>query len=515
MWRSLVSTVAVALGAALAQPAAAQSGADLVKQSVAAQGGAAAINSPKTTIIKGEAKHWEPGQSYSPTGEAKFLGDSTYTQTVDNTSRTVRIDWDRDMKYPAVERLKFSEITTPNFGVVIDDKGVQTPMSGIRLAAHWRERERASPRLLARALEDPQSIGALPDQQIGDRSLPAVSIKTRAGTFTVLFDRSTHLPAVIRTRDADNVYGDSNYDLFLSDWKDVGGGAKRAHTLSFQLNGVEVQRLTLKQVTLDAPMPPDTFAVSDEVKAKAKTAASEVPYQWVLRRMFLGRFLDSDKVYFPENGGFKLAELAPNVQHVVGGSANNLIVAMKDGIVIFDAPVDEGQSRWVIDAAKAKYPGKPIKQLVLTHHHMDHSGGTRAYVAEGAEIVIPGQARPFVEKMVQAEHKLSPDALARQPKPAKIVDVKDTMSLKDDTVEINLYNIPNPHADGMLIGHVVGPNLVWVTDLISPRGPIARSPNTVAVGDALRKTGINGSTIVGGHGTTAKQAEIAAALAAN
>jgi len=200
------------------------------------------------------------------------------------------------------------------------------------------------------------------------------------------------------------------------------------YTLSFQLNGVEVQRLTLKQVTLDAPIPPDTFAVSAEVKAKAKTAASEVPYQWVLRRMFLGRFLDSDKVYYPENGGFKLAELAPNVQHVVGGSANNLIVAMKDGIVIFDAPVDEGQSRWVIDAAKAKYPGKPIKQLVLTHHHMDHSGGTRAYVAEGAEIVLPGQARPFVEKMIQAEHKLLPDALARQSKPAKIVDVKDTIA---------------------------------------------------------------------------------------
>jgi hypothetical protein len=35
------------------------------------------------------------------------------------------------------------------------------------------------------------------------------------------------------------------------------------------------------------------------------------------------------------------------------------------------------------------------------------------------------------------------------------------------------------------------------------------------VGDALRKTGINGSAIVGGHGTTAKQAEIGAALAAN
>src|SRR4051812_22946089 len=63
-------------------------------------------------------------------------------------------------------------------------------MSGIRLAAHLRERERASPRLLARALEDPQSIAALPDQQVGQLSLPAVAIKTRVGTFTVLFDRT-------------------------------------------------------------------------------------------------------------------------------------------------------------------------------------------------------------------------------------------------------------------------------------------------------------------------------------
>ena len=127
-------------------------------------------------------------------------------------------------------------------------------------------------------------------------------------------------------------------------------------------------------------------------------AATDAPYQWVLRRMFLGRFLDSDKVYFPENGGFKLVELAPNVQHVQGGAANNLIVAMKDGLVIFDAPVDEGQSRWVIDAAKAKYPGKPVKQLVMTHHHMDHSGGTRTFAAEGAEIVVPGQARAVLRE---------------------------------------------------------------------------------------------------------------------
>ena len=66
----------------------------------------------------------------------------------------------------------------------------------------------------------------------------------------------------------------------------------------------------------------------------------------------------------------------------------------------------------------------------------------------------------------------------------------------------------------MLIVHVVGPNLLYVTDLISPRGPITRTPGTVAVGEALRRLNITGTTIAGGHGTTAKQADIAAALAA-
>jgi hypothetical protein len=81
MWRILVPTVAFVFGAALAQPAAAQSGADLVRQSVAAQGGAPALSSAKTTIIKGEAKHWEPGQSYSPTGEARFQASTAIRTT--------------------------------------------------------------------------------------------------------------------------------------------------------------------------------------------------------------------------------------------------------------------------------------------------------------------------------------------------------------------------------------------------------------------------------------------------
>ena len=53
---------------------------------------------------------------------------------------------------------------------------------------------------------------------------------------------------------------------------------------------------------------------------------------------------------------------------------------------------------------------------------------------------------------------------------------------------------------------------MFVTDLLSPRAPINRTPGTLAVGEALKKAGIAGSTIAGGHGTTARQAEILEAL---
>ena len=219
-----------------------------------------------------------------------------------------------------------------------------------------------------------------------------------------------------------------------------------------------------------------TFEVPEKFRTAALASANtDVPYQWVLRRMFLGRLLDSDAVYFPPGGGFKLVELAPNVQHVVGGSANNLIVAMRDGLVIFDAPVNEGQSRWVIDAAKQKYPGKNITHLVLTHHHMDHTGGMRTYVAEGATVIVPTPTKAYFEQVVKAPHVVSPDELQKQTRAATILEVNETMTLKDDTIQINLHNIPNPHSEGMLIGHVVRENIVWVTDLVSPRGPIARN----------------------------------------
>src|SRR6478735_12613310 len=84
----------------------------LVKQAVAAQGGAE-LRGLKSLAIKGDAKFWEPGQSFAPGGEPRFLGDATFDVTWDLAGTRARTVWDRDQKYPEPVRLKYTETVLP------------------------------------------------------------------------------------------------------------------------------------------------------------------------------------------------------------------------------------------------------------------------------------------------------------------------------------------------------------------------------------------------------------------
>ena len=504
---ALLATTAL-VGVASAQ----QAPIDLVKAAVAAEGGADAIKALKGLSMKGTAKHWEPGQSLKAYGEPRFLGDTTFTITADLAKRAVRSEIDRAMVYPPpASTVKYTEVITPTMGFVTAPNGTSTAASGMRVAAQLREFERSSPTLLLKALDDSKNLSAAGTQKLGDASYPAVNYTDNGVKFTILFDPKTHLPAAIRTIDDDNIAGDSTYDLVPSDWKAV-GGVQIPHTLSYKLNNVEVGHVTVKEATANPAISDAAFAAPDAVKAAAKgPMTGNVPYQWVLRRIALARFLDADTIFYPPAAPPKLVDLAPNVAQIVTG-ANNLIVNMKDGLAIFDAPVGEIQSKFVIDAAKKKFPGKPIKYLVLTHHHMDHTGGMRTYAAEGAEIIVPAPDKAYFEQDLKGTHTVLSDELQQHPKTVKVTEVADQMTLRDDTVEIKLYRIDNPHVDGMLMPYVVGPNIVWLTDLFNPGTPASRNENSEAAYAALKKYNITNATIAGGHGSNGKQAALDAVM---
>jgi hypothetical protein len=482
---------------------------DYVKQAIKASGGADALHNLKRLAITGKAKHWEPGQSFVAGGEARLLDDSRFTTTWDLEKKMARTDWDRDMYYPFPGPKKYSEIVTPTGGVVVSAEP-ERPMSSIRLAAHLRELERACPTLLVEALDSPQSLGQLPDQLLDSEKFPAVTFTSGTTNFTILFDSMTHLPAAIRTLDDDSAYGDSVYDLVFADWKLI-GGVQLAHSLTYKLNGSEIARIIFTQVVVNPEIPSHVFEIPDEVRREAEPpATANVPYQWVIRRLNLALFTDSDAINYDAaaSKGLRLVELAPNVQHVVGGTHNGLIVAMKDYVVIFDAPINEWQSRWTIDAAKAKYPGKRLKYLVLTHHHNDHVGGSRTYIAEGAELIVGSPNKAYMEKVFNATHSVNPDELQKHPKTVKVIEVSEQLSLRDQVEEIRLSKVANPHAEGMLIGYVVSANLVWVTDLWVPGRDKIKSLRVVSLSEAIKKLGIAPLRYAGGHGGVGTNSEL-------
>lgn len=502
---------------------------DLVSRALDAMGGADSLAKVKTIAVMGTMKQWEPESSFAPGGEMQLANDLESTLTGDFTRHAVRVDFVKKHDY-IPRTFTFSEIVTPDAGYVIgvdgssrnrqsmETKPSAHSMSGLRLAATQRELRRGSPSLLLEMRRNADKVAASPDVTIAGVTYRAVSYRAGNHDFIVMFDSKTGLPARVRTLDYDNIWGDVTYDLVLDDWRTL-GGVRVAASLKYELNGRVVVDARITDVTANPPVAAAHFEPPAAIKAgAAKPATGNVPYQWVLRRQFVGFYLDSDNMSFDTraSAGLRLNEIAPGVQHQVGGSHNTLIVEMRDFLVVMDAPVSDWQSNWTIDAAKAKYPGKPIRYLVLTHHHMDHSGGVRAYLAQGATLVVGKGAGDHFRKVLAAPYTRNPDLAARDLSKTPIIEVADKHAISDGKREFSAHYVENPHAASTLIGYVADVRLAFVTDLWNPGSPLPGKINSplAAVVNGVKQAGISPARFAGGHAGVADYAPLSA-LAGN
>src|SRR5438094_820905 len=83
-----------------------------------------------------------------------------------------------------------------------------------------------------------------------------------------------------------------------------------------------------------------------------------------------------------------------------GADLNSLAMEFRDFMAVVDGPLSEERSLAVIAEVQKLAPNKPIRYVVNTHHHFDHSGGLRTYVAEGATIITHQSNRAFYESVV-------------------------------------------------------------------------------------------------------------------
>jgi glyoxylase-like metal-dependent hydrolase (beta-lactamase superfamily II) len=385
-------------------------------------------------------------------------------------------------------------------------------MSGPRLATAQREGVRGTASaLVAQMHANPSQLRPAVDIVADGRSYPAVSY----GAFTVAFDPQSGLPVLARTLDYDNIWGDVTYDVAYSDWRDS-NGVRLPMNRKYQMNGRLIQETQLSDVRLNVPVDAAKFQVPAELKGDAaKPAAGNVPYQWVIRRQFIGTYLDSEHRSFDTRAtsSLRLNELAPGVLHVVGGSHNSLLVEMADHLVMVDAPVSDEQSLWVVNSARQRFPGKPIRWLVLTHHHMDHAGGLRGVLAEGAVLVVGEGAREHFRRVLASPMTRNPDMKPVDFSQVPILEVPESHVISDSKGrQVIAYAMQdNPHAKGLLMAYVPDAKLGFVTDVWTPGPPLPEKPNPglMSVVSTVKRAGIEPARFAGGHGGVADYAPLA------
>ena len=214
----------------------------------------------------------------------------------------------------------------------------------------------------------------------------------------------------------------------------------------------------------------------------------------------------------------KSEKAADGVWYITGTNHHSVLVEMKDYLIVIEAPHSELRSVALMGEVKKLMPNKPIKYLVNSHHHFDHSGGVRAFAAEGATIVTHEINRPYYERAAANTWNLSPDRLAKSKKKPVFQTMGDNMVLTDGARSVELYQIGgNAHHDGLIMAYLRKEKLLVEADAFSPgpagaEPPKVPNPFSVNLEANVRRLNIEVDRILPLHGRIVPYSELLAAI---
>ena len=245
----------------------------------------------------------------------------------------------------------------------------------------------------------------------------------------------------VETRIDNPMLGDMLYESVYSDYKDYSGVKFPSHIVQSQ-GGSPILDLTVSDVKPNVAVTIQPQSPGGPPPANATGGA--VPTE----------------------------KLADGVYLIRGAGAVSLAFDFKDYVVVMEGPGDEARGEAVIAETKKLIPNKPIRYLINTHHHFDHSSGLRPFVAEGATIVTHQVNKAWFEKVLAAPRTLDPDRLQQSKKNVMVEAVDDKKVLTDGNQVIELYHIRgNGHNAGLLFAYLPKQKILIQADMLGVPTP--------------------------------------------
>ena len=276
----------------------------------------------------------------------------------------------------------------------------------------------------------------------------------------------------VETRLANNVLGDVPVRTVFSGYKDYNGIKFPSRIVQTQA-GHQTLDLNVSDVQPNSPA------------ASALTVPSPAPASPAVKT-------DPQKI-------------ADGVWFLDGGAPMSVLVEFSDHAVIIEAPQNDERTEATIAAVKQMLPSKPIRYVVNTHQHFDHSGGVRGYVAAGIPVMTHEKNKPYWERILKNPFSLEPDRLARAGRQPVIETVGEKRVLSDGAMTLELHHLKgNLHDETLLVAYLPKQKLLVQADAFHPRPgakPLAAPPPfTVNLVENIRRLKLDVERVVHLHG---------------
>jgi hypothetical protein len=471
---AMAGALAAGLGAPRPEPQ------QWVRDAIAAQGGESALRALNALRISGIDEAYE----------------NAYSEDLEHTRMTfTSFDELRDARLLRMRALL--RIATPGFNeasnvrlVITDSVGAMGAPDGALGAASAAfvgvERptlELGPERLLLAVLSAPD-LRAANDTVI--QGVPHHVVSIRKGSMRVYLNAVTHLPTLVDVF-ADvpddeewTLWGDVHTRTWFGSWSLEPGGVRYPRTWTIERARRLYEKLTIFRIDVNPVAPADSFAIADSVRTKYIAQ----------KTMVLG------------NGVGQPTEVADGVTYVRGRWAA-MIVHQPSGIVVIDSPYSSEYSARVLDEVSRRYPGEPVRALVVSDFKWAHIGGVREYVARKIPVYANARNEDILRGVASARYETHPDALSRSREPIVFHPVAGVQEIGEGPNRIQLIPVDVPGADDglkTLVVYLPERHVLWSADLYAPRQEPNFAMQTAGELAALiAQRGLVVETLVGSH----------------
>jgi len=164
----------------------------------------------------------------------------------------------------------------------------------------------------------------------------------------------------------------------------------------------------------------------------------------------------------PATAQIRTTEIRNGIYMFMGAGGNIAVSTGEDGVLIVDDQYAEMTAK--IDAAVAELTDEPMRYVINTHWHWDHTGGNENYGNAGKTIIAHDNtyARMSNEQFVSAFNHTQP---ASPEAALPVITFNDRATMHFNSLTIKLIHVPNAHTDTDAFVHFTEANVIHSGDV--------------------------------------------------